>query len=90
MAMVRVAGFSVSLDGFGAGIEQSLDEPMGKRGTEMFHWCFHTKSFCSMFGRQLHLDSSARSRGEGRAVTVDLLQPLANETNPLGESRALA
>lgn len=50
MSKVRVAGFSVSLDGFGAGIEQSLDDPLGKRGTEMFQWFFHTKSFCSMHG----------------------------------------
>jgi len=32
MSMVRVAGFGVSLDGFSAGIEQSLDDPLGKRG----------------------------------------------------------
>jgi len=29
---VRVAGFGVSLDGFGAGPEQSLEDPRGKRG----------------------------------------------------------
>jgi dihydrofolate reductase len=51
MAKVRVAGFSVSLDGFSAGIEQSLSDPLGKRGTEIFQWFFHTKSFCSMHGR---------------------------------------
>src|ERR1700753_2078419 len=48
MSKVRVAGFGVSLDGFGAGIEQSLSDPLGKRGTEMFQWYFHTKSFRSM------------------------------------------
>src|SRR5580658_9180566 len=32
---VRVAGFSVSLDGFGAGPEQSLQDPLGKRGTDL-------------------------------------------------------
>jgi dihydrofolate reductase len=51
MSKVRVAGFSVSLDGFSAGIEQSLDNPLGKRGPEMFQWFFHTKTFCSMVGR---------------------------------------
>ena len=51
MSKVRVAGFSVSLDGFSAGIEQNLDDPLGKRGTEMFQWFFHTKTFCSMHGR---------------------------------------
>ena len=32
MAKVRVAGFGVSLDGFSAGTEQSLNDPLGKRG----------------------------------------------------------
>ena len=52
MSKVRVAGFSVSLDGFSAGIEQNLGDPLGKRGTEIFQWYFHTKSFCSMHGRE--------------------------------------
>jgi dihydrofolate reductase len=49
--MVRVAGFSVSLDGFSAGPEQSLSDPLGKRGTEIFQWFFHTKTFRSMHGQ---------------------------------------
>src|SRR5580693_9001048 len=32
MTKVRVAGFSISLDGFGAGPEQSLENPLGKGG----------------------------------------------------------
>ena len=52
MSKVRVAGFGVSLDGFGAGIEQSLEDPLGKRGPEMFQWFFHTKTFCSMVGKE--------------------------------------
>jgi dihydrofolate reductase len=52
MSKVRVAGFSVSLDGFGAGIEQSLDHPLGKRGPEMFQWFFHTRTFRAMVGKE--------------------------------------
>lgn len=52
MGKVRVAGFSISLDGFGAGIEQSLENPLGKRGPEMFHWFFHTRTFRAMQGRE--------------------------------------
>ena len=51
MSTVRVAGFGMSLDGFGAGIEQSLEDPLGKRGPEIFQWFFHTKTFCSMAGK---------------------------------------
>src|ERR1035437_2947701 len=52
MSKVRVAGFGVSLDGFSAGIEQSLDNPLGKRGPDIFQWFFHTKTFCAMHGQE--------------------------------------
>jgi hypothetical protein len=48
MRKVRVAGFGVSLDGFSAGTEQSLNDPLGKRGPEICQWLFHTKTFCSL------------------------------------------
>ncbi|ACE91647.1 dihydrofolate reductase-like protein [Rhizobium phaseoli] len=51
MSKVRVAGFSVSVDGFGAGPEQSLNDPLGKRGPEMFQWFFHTRTFRAMTGK---------------------------------------
>jgi dihydrofolate reductase len=47
---VRVAGFSLSLDGFGAGPEQSLDDPLGKGGEQLHQWFFGTKTFQAMFG----------------------------------------
>jgi dihydrofolate reductase len=52
MSKVRVAAFSLSLDGFGAGPEQSLDNPLGKRGPELFDWFFPTQTFQGMFGKQ--------------------------------------
>ena len=51
MGTVRVAGFSVSLDGFGAGVEQSLDDPLGRRGPDLFRWFFATRTFHAMTGR---------------------------------------
>ena len=50
MPKVRVAGFGVSLDGFGAGTEQSLSDPLGKGGPDIFQWFFHTRTFCAMHG----------------------------------------
>jgi dihydrofolate reductase len=50
MGKVRVAGFSVSIDGFGAGPDQSLENPLGKRGPELFQWYFPTRSFREMHG----------------------------------------
>ena len=52
MSRVRVAGFGISLDGFSAGIEQSLNDPLGKRGPEIFQWFFHTRAFCTMHGKE--------------------------------------
>src|SRR5471030_1549418 len=51
MSKVKVAGFGVSLDGFGAGAEQSLEHPLGKRGDEIFQWFFPTKAFRTMIGK---------------------------------------
>jgi len=50
MTKVRVAGFSLSLDGFGAGPDQSLNDPLGKRGKELHQWAFGTRTFRAMFG----------------------------------------
>lgn len=52
MGKVRVAGFGVSLDGFSAGVDQSLSDPLGKRGTEIFQWFFHTRTFHAMQGME--------------------------------------
>ena len=52
MSKVRVAGFGISLDGFSAGIEQSLNDPLGKRGPEIFQWFFRTRTFCAMHGKE--------------------------------------
>jgi len=50
MSRIRVAGFSLSVDGFGGGPDQSLENPLGRRGEELHHWVFPTKSFRTMFG----------------------------------------
>jgi hypothetical protein len=52
MPMVRIAGFGISLDGFSAGIEQSLKDPLGKRGTEIFQGLFHTRTSGLMHARE--------------------------------------
>jgi dihydrofolate reductase len=50
MSKVRVACFSVSLDGFGAGLRQDLQNPLGVRGPEIFSWFFQTQVFKRMQG----------------------------------------
>ena len=52
MGRVKVAGFSLSLDGFGAGPDQSLENPLGRNGGEMFQWFFPTRAFREMQGAE--------------------------------------
>jgi dihydrofolate reductase len=59
MPKVRVAAFGVSLDGFSAGPEQSLNDPLGKGGPDIFQWFFHTRTFNAMHG------------GEGGSTDLD-------------------
>jgi dihydrofolate reductase len=51
VAKVRVHGFAVSLDGFGAGPDQDLQNPLGVRGPEIFEWFFPTRVFRAMQGQ---------------------------------------
>ncbi len=51
MAKVRVSSFSMSLDGFGAGPRQSLQDPLGVGGMALHQWAFSTRTFQRMFGQ---------------------------------------
>jgi dihydrofolate reductase len=50
MSKVRVAAFGISLDGYGAGPDQSLSNPLGVRGPEIMGWFFPTRTFQQMHG----------------------------------------
>src|SRR5512140_1345190 len=52
MSQLVVRVFSVSLDGFGAGPDQSLESPLGVGGPEAFDWFFHTRTWTKMHGLQ--------------------------------------
>jgi len=45
MPIVRVASFAVSLDGFGAGPQQSVEHPLGIGGAALHEWAFATRTF---------------------------------------------
>jgi dihydrofolate reductase len=50
---LRVHGFSISLDGYGAGPNQDLDNPLGVGGFGLHQWAFPTRTFQKMlFGRE--------------------------------------
>lgn len=52
MSKLRVHCFGVSLDGFGAGPNQSLENPLGVGGKNLHQWFFPTRTFQKMIGNQ--------------------------------------
>lgn len=50
MTKLRVNCFSISLDGFGAGRDQSPDNPFGIGGAGLHEWMYATRTFKSQFG----------------------------------------
>jgi len=57
---VKVLSFSISLDGYSAGPNQDLQNPLGVGGPEIFEWFFRTRVFQRMHGN-----------GEGGETGVD-------------------
>jgi dihydrofolate reductase len=51
MPRLRVHNFAISLDGYGAGPNQSIDNPLGIGGTALHEWAYSTRTFQRMFGR---------------------------------------
>src|SRR5258708_18509092 len=52
MSLVRVHNFSVSLDGFSAGADQSPEAPFGHAGQRLVRWFTGTRSFHVMTGQE--------------------------------------
>ena len=45
MQKLRVESFSISIDGFGAALNQSIDNPLGVGGEDLHQWFYPTKTF---------------------------------------------
>src|SRR5690606_41380908 len=50
MTRVRVHNFTISLDGYGAGPNQSRENPLGVGGEELHDWYIPTRTFQRMGG----------------------------------------
>jgi dihydrofolate reductase len=50
MTKLQVKSFAVSLDGYGAGARQSLEQPLGVRGPDLMQWFFPTRTWRVMQG----------------------------------------
>ena len=75
MSKVRVSNFSISLDGYGAGPDQSLDEPLGIGGESLHEWMLATRTgrrdVLGMDGGETGLDDDFAARGhDGIGATI--------------------
>jgi dihydrofolate reductase len=53
MSKLRVHAFSISLDGYGAGPDQSRENPLGVGGEALHEWFFPTRTFRKMSGTEV-------------------------------------
>jgi dihydrofolate reductase len=51
MSKLRVLSFAISIDGYGAGPDQDLQNPLGVRGPELMEWFFQTRVWRKMHGQ---------------------------------------
>jgi dihydrofolate reductase len=52
MTQLRVRNFSISLDGYGAGPNQGLENPLGVEGRSLHQWFVPTRTFQRMIGKE--------------------------------------
>ena len=52
MTQVRVAGFTISLDGYGAGPDQSVKNPLGVGAEALHAWLVSTRAWQEMHGKE--------------------------------------
>jgi dihydrofolate reductase len=52
MSRVRVESFTISIDGYGAGPDQSIDNPLGVGGEALHDWIVSTRSWRQMHGKE--------------------------------------
>ena len=66
MANLRVQSFAISIDGFGAGTNQDLHNPLGVGGADLMEWFFHTRVWRRMHGHEggeTGIDNSMAEQG---------------------------
>lgn len=53
MPKIRVHAFGISVDGYGAGPRQNLENPLGVGGQALHDWMFPTRVFQRMYGKDV-------------------------------------
>lgn len=68
MSTLRVHGFAISIDGYGAGPRQDLEHPLGVNGFDLMGWFVHTRTWRQMQGEpdgETGIDDSIAEKGFG-------------------------
>lgn len=84
MSKLCVRAFSISLDGYGAGPGQSLDNPLGLNGEHLHEWMFPTRTFQTIIGKE---DGSTGVDDEFAARSFDNLGAWIMGRNMFGPIR---
>ncbi len=66
MSKLRVQSFAISIDGYGAGPNQNLQNPLGVGGPELMEWFFKTRVWRRMHGQddgETGVDNRMAERG---------------------------
>ncbi len=66
MSKLRVQSFAISIDGYGAGSNQDLQNPLGVRGPELMEWFFNTRVWRNMHqldGGETGIDNEIAEQG---------------------------
>jgi dihydrofolate reductase len=64
MSKLRVNAFSISIDGYGAGVDQALEQPMGVGGMALHKWALGTRTFQKMMGKSPEPLTAGSAPGE--------------------------
>jgi dihydrofolate reductase len=68
VAKLRAHSIAVSVDGFMAGPDQSLDDPLGVGGTRLHEWAFATRTF-----QAAHLGGPGAATGGSTGIDDDFI-----------------
>lgn len=66
MWKLKVQSFAISIDGYGAGPNQDLENPLGVRGPELMEWVFNTRFWRNMHqmdGGETGIDNEIAEQG---------------------------
>jgi dihydrofolate reductase len=74
MPRLRVQSFAISLDGYGAGPRQDLENPIGAGGLALMEWFFNTRTWRHMHGQpggETGVDDALAAKGlEGNGAWI--------------------